>query len=135
MLETQPFHDRPNACSNPVVGSDERVTRTMWVKYINVLPPASRMITGEDSVTPDMTINRPTSARIGDSAVGTALMIHKTGDAGCLILKSMVRLISRLILARIVIRICKVVMVRRIDSIRNVAPRNMNQIDFHQQHQ
>lgn len=69
------------------------------------------MITGEDKIAPNITMSNPTNARIFDSAVGTALMIQKTGDAGCLILKRMVKAISRLILARIARRICKVVMV------------------------
>ena len=62
-----------------------------------------------------MAVDNPINARIGDSAVGTALMIQNTGEAGCLILKRMDRLISRLMPARMITRICKVVMVDCVD--------------------
>jgi len=53
-----------------------------------------------------ITIITPANARIVESAVGTALMIHNTGEAGCLILKRIATPISRLMHPIIKITIC-----------------------------
>ena len=51
---------------------------------------------GDGKITPKIKVKAPTNARIVESAVGTALKIHRIGEAGCLILKRIVTLINKL---------------------------------------